>query len=88
VDLRDRRELNNGFGNALALAVELTVSPVIFGLLGFFVDGKLGTRPLFMVLLFGFTFGYLCWKQYVRYSAEMDAHQRKLTEPRDRGASR
>ncbi|MEY2431858.1 MAG: hypothetical protein QOC92_1583, partial [Acidimicrobiaceae bacterium] len=34
MDLRDRRELNNGFGNALARAVELTLSPVIFGFLG------------------------------------------------------
>jgi F0F1-type ATP synthase assembly protein I len=81
VDLRDRRELNNGFGNALARAVELTVSPVIFGFLGFLLDGRLGTRPLFMIFLFAFTIGYLFWKQYVHYSAEMDEHQRKLTAP-------
>jgi F0F1-type ATP synthase assembly protein I len=82
VDLRDRRELNNGFGNALARAVELTVSPVIFGFLGYLLDGRLGTRPVFMIFLFAFTVGYLFWKQYLHYSAEMDEHQRKLTGPR------
>jgi F0F1-type ATP synthase assembly protein I len=79
VDLRERRELNNGFGNALARAVELTVSPVIFGFLGFLLDGKLGTGPLFMLVLFAFTIGYLFWKQYVHYDAEMKEHERKLT---------
>jgi len=77
VDLRERRELNNGFGNALARAVELTVSPVIFGLLGFLLDRWLGTRPLFMVALFAFTFGYLAWKQFSHYGAEMEKAQRQ-----------
>jgi F0F1-type ATP synthase assembly protein I len=86
VDLRDRRELNNGFGNALSRAVEFTVSPVIFGFLGFLLDGRIGTRPLFMIFLFAFTFSYLFWKQYLRYSAEMDEHQRKLTGSRREAA--
>jgi hypothetical protein len=40
-----------------------------------------------MIFLFAFTFVYLFWKQYARYSAEMDEHQRKLTGPRDQDAS-
>ena len=83
MDLRDRRELNNGFGNALSRAVELTVSPVIFGFLGYLLDGRLGTRPLFMVVLFGFTISYLFWKQYQRYDVEMKEHERKLTGRRE-----
>ena len=79
MDLRDRRELNNGFGNALSRAVELTVSPVIFGFLGYLLDGRLGTRPLFMIVLFAFTISYLFWKQYRHYDAEMKEHERKLT---------
>ena len=82
MDLRDRRELNNGFGNALSRAVELTISPVIFGFLGYLIDGRIGSRPLFMIFLFAFTFVYLFWKQSVHYGAEMDEHQRKLTAPR------
>ena len=77
MDLRERRELNNGFGNALARAVELTVSPVIFGLFGLLVDGWLGTRPLFMIGLFAFTFAYLCWKQFSQYGTAMEKAQRR-----------
>ena len=86
MDLRDRRELNNGFGNALGRAVELTVSPVIFGFFGFLLDRWLGTRPVFMIFLFAFTIGYLFWKQYVQYDAEMKEHERQLTQPRTEDA--
>ena len=77
MDLRERRELNNGCGNALSRAVELTVSPVIFGFLGYLLDGKLGTRPLFMIVLFAFTISYLFWKQYLHYDAEMKEQEHR-----------
>jgi F0F1-type ATP synthase assembly protein I len=79
VDLRERRELNNGFGNALSLAVELALTPIIMGFLGYLLDGRLGTRPVFTIVLFVFTVGYLGWKQYVQYDAAMKEHERKLT---------
>ena len=82
MDLRDRRELNNGFGNALSRAVELTVSPVIFGFLGFLLDGWAGTRPLFMIFLFLFTFGYLFWKQFSAYGVQMEKAQREAISGR------
>jgi F0F1-type ATP synthase assembly protein I len=78
VNLFDRRELNNGAGNALSRAVELTVTPLIFGFFGFLVDGRLGTRPVFMFLLFAFVLGYTLWKEYVLYGKTMDAEQEKL----------
>ena len=34
MDLSDRRDLYNGFGDALSRAVELVVTPAIFGFLG------------------------------------------------------
>jgi F0F1-type ATP synthase assembly protein I len=78
VDLHAKRELNNGFGNALARAVELTVSPVIFGFFGYLIDGWFGTRPIVMVFLFVFTFGYLLWRQLTNYDAAMKQEERKL----------
>src|SRR5258708_3150384 len=84
VDLRDRRELNNGFGNALTRAFELVVTPMIVGFLGFLLGGKLGTRPLFMLMLFGSAFGYVVWKQHGLYSTAMDSAQRKVTGPRNK----
>jgi F0F1-type ATP synthase assembly protein I len=82
VDLRDRRELSNGFGNALTRAFELVVTPMIAGFLGFLLDGKLGTGPLFMLVLFGSALAYVVWKQYAVYSKTMDDEQRKLVGPR------
>ena len=38
----DTRELKNGFGDAFAAAFELTVTPAIFGLIGWFIDRQLG----------------------------------------------
>lgn len=49
--LVERRNLYQGFGNALALAVELAAVPVIFVLGGTWLDGRLGTRPTFTVVL-------------------------------------
>ena len=79
MDLRDRRELSSGFGEALERAVELVVTPMIFGFFGFLLDRRLGTRPAFMLVLFLFVLGYVVWKHYVRYGARMNEHQRRLT---------
>lgn len=46
-----------GYGDGLTQALTLVVGPVLFGLLGAFVDSKLGTAPLFL-LVFGL-FGVL-----------------------------
>jgi F0F1-type ATP synthase assembly protein I len=51
VDLRDRQALYDGFGNALALAVEIVVTPLLFALGGWFLDRAVGTTPLFTVML-------------------------------------
>lgn len=51
VDLRARRELNQGFGEALSRAFELAVTPVVFGFFGYLIDMRLGTSPIFMLVL-------------------------------------
>jgi F0F1-type ATP synthase assembly protein I len=78
MDLNERRELNNGFGEALARAFELVLTPVIFGFFGWLLDGRLGTRPLFMLLLFALVMGYEFWKQFVAYDAQMKRHEERL----------
>ena len=77
----ERRQLNEGFGDALSRAFELVLTPMVFGFFGFLLDGRLGTRPLFMFVFFTFVFGYECWKLYMHYGAEMDEHQRRLRNP-------
>jgi F0F1-type ATP synthase assembly protein I len=81
-DLSAKRELSNGFGNALSTAVELAVTPALLALIGWWIDGWLGTRPVFFLALFAFTIGYVSWKQYTAYRARMQEHERKLLGPR------
>jgi F0F1-type ATP synthase assembly protein I len=78
VDLGQRRELNNGFGDSMARAFELALTPTIFGFLGYLLDGWLGTRPLFMVSFFLFVVVYLMWKMFRGYDAQMRVQESKL----------
>ena len=86
-DLSAKRELNNGFGNALTTAVELAVTPALMALLGWQVDRWLGTSPLFLVFLFVFTVVYVSWREYTRYQARMAAEERDLLSPKASGSS-
>lgn len=86
-DLSAKRELNNGFGNALTSAVELAVTPALCALLGWQIDRWLGTSPLFLLFLFVFTVGYVSWRQYTTYEAKMSRQEQELLGPkRDREA--
>jgi F0F1-type ATP synthase assembly protein I len=83
VDLGQRRELNNGFGNAMARAFELVLTPTIFGFLGYLLDGWLGTRPAFMLGFFLFVVLYEFWKMFTGYDAAMREQESKLPGRRD-----
>jgi F0F1-type ATP synthase assembly protein I len=85
-DLSTKRELNNGFGNALATAVELAVTPAIFAWLGWKLDGWAGTSPLFLVVFFLFTFGYVVWRQVVTYETRMSRQEQELLSPEQDGS--
>ena len=82
-DLSAKRELNNGFGNALSTAVELAVTPALMALVGWQLDRWLGTSPLFLLFLFVFTVGYVSWREYTRYSSRMDRQEHELLGGRD-----
>jgi F0F1-type ATP synthase assembly protein I len=77
-DLSAKRELHRGAGDALSTAIELAVTPAIFALFGWWLDARLGTSPLFLLVLFLFTMGYEIWKLFVRYDAQMHDHEAKL----------
>jgi hypothetical protein len=82
----DRREMYNGFGDALAKAFELVVTPAIFAFFGFLIDGKTGTRPLFTLLLGGLVFSYCTWRMWFDYDQRMQAEEQKLGLGRARTA--
>ena len=82
--LQERRALNNGAGDALAVAFELALTPAIFAFAGWRLDLWLGTTPLFLLVLFLFVMGYEIWKLFTRYDARMKDHERALNLGRTR----
>jgi F0F1-type ATP synthase assembly protein I len=85
-DLSAKRELNNGFGNALSSAVELAVTPALMALIGWQIDRWLGTSPFVFLFLFAFTVAYVSWREYTRYQGKMARQEHELLGPkRDRG---
>lgn len=76
--LRARRDLNNGAGDALAVAFELALTPAIFAFLGWRLDEWLGTTPVFLLAFFLFVAGYEGWKFFGRYDAKMRSEEQSL----------
>lgn len=69
--LDERRSLYQGFGNALALAVELAVTPLLFVLAGTWIDGRLGTRPALTVVLGVVAVAGVAVRSYYSYQTRM-----------------
>ncbi|CAN5118487.1 hypothetical protein BH18ACT4_BH18ACT4_10050 [soil metagenome] len=81
----DARHLHNGFGESLARAFELAVTPAVFAWLGWMLDRRVGTSPLFLVSCFAIVVTYMVWKLFVRYDAEMKAHEAEMFTRRQAG---
>lgn len=71
MDLRERRELNRGFGDTLSRAFEFAAAPAIFGGLGYLADGALGTKPIATILAVVFAFTGAVVRFWYGYDAEM-----------------
>ena len=71
--LADHQALYNGFGNALAQAVEFAGTPLIFFLVGLWLDHRLGTGHVFSIVLFLVALTGVSVSAYYRYKAAMDA---------------
>ena len=67
----ERRELYNGFGNAMSLGIEFALGPVVFGGVGWLLDRWLGTAPILTIVLaiVGVVASFL--RTWYRYDAEM-----------------
>jgi F0F1-type ATP synthase assembly protein I len=75
VDTDGNRELYNGFGNAMALAVELAGTPILFGLAGWWLDHRFGTGHLLLIVLSLFAVVGLAVRSYYTYTHEMEEHE-------------
>lgn len=81
MDLRgygEKRDLYNGFGDTMARAFEVVFTPLLFGLGGWWIDGRTHTRPLFALVLGVFVLLYTLWKLSKGYIAKMDTETEKV----------
>jgi F0F1-type ATP synthase assembly protein I len=65
--------MRNGAGDAFSAAFEMIATPGIFGLIGWFIDSRVGTFPVFTLTLAFTVLVYEVWRLYAQYSADMDA---------------
>lgn len=84
MDPRERSKIYNGANDGFSRAVEMVVTPLVFGFLGSRLDAWAGTGALFTVLLAVLCLGYLVWKTCVTYQADMERHEAELRTRRSR----
>ena len=75
MDLREKRELYNGFGDTLARAVEFVAAPGLFAYGGHVLDGRLGTGNLLTVALAVFAMAGVFVRAYFAYEVAMREHE-------------
>ncbi len=70
-DLRAKRELHSGFGDALGRGLELALTPVLFGGLGWLLDRWLDTGPAFTIALVVFACAGIFVRMWIGYDTAM-----------------
>ena len=83
-DLRTRQDLNRGFSDAVGRGVDLALTPVVFGFLGWIIDQVAGTSPLFTLLVGALGVGGTALKIKLGYDKQMTAFDgQATTRPRE-----
>ena len=82
--MTQNRQLYNrqSAGDALSIAFELVATPALFAFFGWLIDGALGTKPVFTLVLCLLTAVYAGWKAVRTYSNRMEAFDRNLPSRR------
>lgn len=76
MDQAERRATWQGFGEGLTQAVEMAATPVLFALLGLFLDGRFHTRPILTVALAVFAMVGSFLRAYYHYAAQVEELER------------
>ena len=77
----ETREMRQGFGDAFAAAFELAVTPAIFGFLGWLLDGRIGTTPVFTIAFTVVTLAYASYRLAHRYRQNLKQVRTAELEP-------
>jgi F0F1-type ATP synthase assembly protein I len=71
-------ETANAVADGFAKAVEFVVTPLLFGVGGYFLDRWLGTSPVFTVILFVWALTVTVGMAVREYNAKMRAEEDRL----------
>lgn len=81
-----RSRLGANAERGFTAAFELVATPALFGLIGYFLDARLGTGRLLTVGLAVLVAGYLIWKLWYQYTTEMVKLEAELIADRTGGS--
>jgi hypothetical protein len=84
---RRRRSIPNASDDAFSYAVAMVIVPVLFGLLGSWIDGQLSTHPLFLLALGAFGAACSFASAYYRYEAHISHHDQGKPWTRPSGSA-
>jgi len=74
----ERQDLNRGFGESSARAIEIVLTTLVFGAIGWWLDGRFGTRPVIALTMGIVVLLVELWKLSKGYMVKMDAETRKV----------
>jgi F0F1-type ATP synthase assembly protein I len=74
VNVRERKPAKGfmGYGDGFSDAFSLVLTPVLLGIAGYFLDGEIGTRPIFTVVLAIIGVVGAVVTAYYRYTGRID----------------
>jgi F0F1-type ATP synthase assembly protein I len=74
VGTNDKRDLYRGFDDGWTRAIELAVTPLLLGFLGYLVDSWAGTRPAFTIVFVVLSVVGVLVKVFYAYDRAMRDH--------------
>lgn len=73
--LNDKPVMAQAFSDDMTRGIELVATPLVVGLLGWFLDHAAGTAPLFTIVFVLFAVVATLVKMWYGYDAEMRSHE-------------
>lgn len=77
MQLDEKRDLMNGFGDGLSRAFEMAVTPAVFAAIGLIIDSRLDLVPVFTIALLMFAIAGVFVRTWFDYDQRMKLEESK-----------
>ncbi|MEL7210417.1 MAG: AtpZ/AtpI family protein [Actinomycetota bacterium] len=74
-----KRALYSGSDGSFVQAMDLALTPAVFGLLGYVLDRYLGTVPVFTIVFVLWAMAVVTWRAWRRYDDSMRREEEQMT---------